>query len=273
MLGPNGSGKTSLHPGAARPAAAVRAAARSRASPGGQPAHRLHPAAAGDRRQPDAARPRPGRPRPGRAPLGRRLAQPPRTPGRAWTRRWSPSARRGTPTRRSACSPAASSSGCGWRRRWSATPSVLLCDEPLLSLDLAHQRVVSDLIDARRRAADTAVLFVTHEINPILPLVDRVLYLVDGRFRIGTPDEVMTSRTLSELYRTERRGGPRARPDPRGRRAARCARTSRTTWRMRADGELLRLRADRWSCWATSSRCSSRAPCSGWWPGCSARSW
>jgi zinc/manganese transport system ATP-binding protein len=47
------------------------------------------------------------------------------------------------------------------------------------------------------------VLFVTHEINPILPLVDRVLYLVDGRFRIGTPDEVMTSEVLSELYRTQ----------------------------------------------------------------------
>lgn len=82
-------------------------------------------------------------------------------------------------------------------------PDVLLCDEPLLSLDLAHQRVVSELIDARRRAADTAVLFVTHEINPVLPAVDRVLYLVDGRFRIGTPDEVMNSATLSELYGTE----------------------------------------------------------------------
>ncbi|SDD83416.1 metal ABC transporter ATP-binding protein [Actinokineospora iranica] len=79
-------------------------------------------------------------------------------------------------------------------------PTVLLCDEPLLSLDLAHQRAVSTLIDARRRAADTAVLFVTHEINPVLPLVDRILYLVDGHFRIGLPEEVMTSETLSQLY-------------------------------------------------------------------------
>ncbi len=82
-------------------------------------------------------------------------------------------------------------------------PSVLLCDEPLLSLDLAHQQVVSSLIDRRRRSANTAVVFVTHEINPVLPLVDRVLYLVDGRFRIGTTDEVMTSATLSTLYRTD----------------------------------------------------------------------
>jgi zinc/manganese transport system ATP-binding protein len=80
-------------------------------------------------------------------------------------------------------------------------PEVLLCDEPLLSLDLANQQVVSSLIDRRRRAANTAVLFVTHEINPVLPMVDRILYLVDGRFRIGRPDEVMTAETLSQLYR------------------------------------------------------------------------
>ncbi len=82
-------------------------------------------------------------------------------------------------------------------------PAVLLCDEPLLSLDLAHQATVTALIDQRRRAAGTAVVFVTHEINPILPLVDRVLYLVDGRFRIGPTDEVMTSAVLSALYGTQ----------------------------------------------------------------------
>ncbi|KZB83381.1 metal ABC transporter ATP-binding protein [Amycolatopsis regifaucium] len=81
-------------------------------------------------------------------------------------------------------------------------PEVLLCDEPLLSLDLAHQRAVSELIDERRRSANTAVLFVTHEINPILSYVDRMLYLVNGQFRVGKPDEVMNSETLSELYGT-----------------------------------------------------------------------
>jgi zinc/manganese transport system ATP-binding protein len=82
----------------------------------------------------------------------------------------------------------------------STDPSVLLCDEPLLSLDLAHQRMVVDLIDRRRREHDTAVLFVTHEINPILPLVDLVLYVTNGEFRLGPPDEVMTSEVLSDLY-------------------------------------------------------------------------
>lgn len=81
-------------------------------------------------------------------------------------------------------------------------PRILLCDEPLLSLDLHHQRAVTELIDARRRAHDTAVVFVTHEINPVLGLVDRVLYLAPGGHRVGTPDEVLTSEALSRLYGT-----------------------------------------------------------------------
>ncbi|WP_053850822.1 metal ABC transporter ATP-binding protein [Streptomyces sp. NRRL B-24085] len=81
-------------------------------------------------------------------------------------------------------------------------PRVLLCDEPLLSLDLHHQRAVTELVDARRRSHGTAVVFVTHEINPVLDLVDRVLYLAPGGHRVGTPDEVLTSASLSELYGT-----------------------------------------------------------------------
>lgn len=79
-------------------------------------------------------------------------------------------------------------------------PSVLLCDEPLASLDLANQQRVSRLIDRRRHSHGTAVLFVTHEINPVLPYADRVVYIVDGRFRIGSTDEVMTSEVLTGLY-------------------------------------------------------------------------
>lgn len=82
-------------------------------------------------------------------------------------------------------------------------PQVLLCDEPLLSLDLAHQQAVTALIDSRRRAAGTSVVFVTHEVNPVLPLVDRILYLVGGRWAIGVPDEVMTSERLSAMYGTD----------------------------------------------------------------------
>jgi len=81
-------------------------------------------------------------------------------------------------------------------------PLLLLCDEPLLSLDLQHQRGVSELIDKRRRTHNTAVVFVTHDVNPVLDVVDRILYLAGGQFRQGTPDEVLRSDVLSELYGT-----------------------------------------------------------------------
>lgn len=81
-------------------------------------------------------------------------------------------------------------------------PALLLCDEPLMSLDLHHQRGVSELIDARRRDHATAVVFVTHDVNPVLGMVDRVLYLAHGRFTIGEPDAVLRSEGLSALYGT-----------------------------------------------------------------------
>ena len=85
----------------------------------------------------------------------------------------------------------------------AADPALLLCDEPLLSLDLANQQVVSELLDRHRRESGAAVVFVTHDVNPVLPAVDRVLYLAGGAWAIGSVDEVMTSETLSALYGTE----------------------------------------------------------------------
>lgn len=81
-------------------------------------------------------------------------------------------------------------------------PALILADEPLLSLDLASQRIVVDLLDRRRRDAGTPVVFVTHDVNPILRVADRVLYLAPGRWAMGTPDEVLTTETLSRLYDT-----------------------------------------------------------------------
>ncbi len=79
-------------------------------------------------------------------------------------------------------------------------PAVLLCDEPLLSLDPGHQRSVVDLIQRRKLEHGTAVVFVTHELNPILTATDRVLYITEGGFRLGSVDDVMTSQSLSDLY-------------------------------------------------------------------------
>jgi zinc/manganese transport system ATP-binding protein len=79
-------------------------------------------------------------------------------------------------------------------------PRLVLCDEPLTSLDLANQRAVVQLIDRHRHGTGAAVLFVTHDINPVLGRVDRILYLAGGRFMLGTPEDVLDSEVLSDLY-------------------------------------------------------------------------
>jgi zinc/manganese transport system ATP-binding protein len=79
-------------------------------------------------------------------------------------------------------------------------PALLLCDEPLTSLDLANQQAVIGLIDRHRVQHDAAVLLVTHDINPVLDAVDRILYIANGRFTLGTPGEVLRSDVLSDLY-------------------------------------------------------------------------
>lgn len=84
----------------------------------------------------------------------------------------------------------------------ASNPKVLLCDEPLLSLDMHHQKAVSELVAQQAKANGTAVVFVTHEINPILEHVDRVLYLAGGRFTLGAPADVMRTEVLSKLYQT-----------------------------------------------------------------------
>ncbi|MEJ5998911.1 metal ABC transporter ATP-binding protein [Corynebacterium sp. H130] len=82
-------------------------------------------------------------------------------------------------------------------------PDLLLCDEPLLSLDPGAQQRTVALLDARRQEHGTAVLFVTHGINPILNVVDRVLYLGPYGHTLGPVEEVMRSEVLSELYRAQ----------------------------------------------------------------------
>jgi zinc/manganese transport system ATP-binding protein len=81
-----------------------------------------------------------------------------------------------------------------------ARPKLLLLDEPLANLDLrAGQEVVALLarIAAEQRIA---VLISAHEMNPLLPVMDRIVYLAGGRAASGTTAEVVRADVLSELY-------------------------------------------------------------------------
>ncbi|HEU5357456.1 MAG TPA: ABC transporter ATP-binding protein [Actinocrinis sp.] len=81
-------------------------------------------------------------------------------------------------------------------------PGLLLLDEPLDSLDLPNQASVAALIHRICREANVAVVMVAHDVNPILPYLDRVVYIASGGAACGTPQEVITTETLTRLYST-----------------------------------------------------------------------
>ncbi|MDH6131381.1 zinc/manganese transport system ATP-binding protein [Kitasatospora sp. MAA4] len=81
-------------------------------------------------------------------------------------------------------------------------PRLLLLDEPLDSLDLPNQSAVAALLGRICHQEGVAVLMVAHDVNPILHHLDRVVYIAEGGAVSGTPAEVITSQTLTRLYRT-----------------------------------------------------------------------
>jgi len=79
-------------------------------------------------------------------------------------------------------------------------PRLLLLDEPLDSLDLSNQSSVAALVQRICKTEGVTVLLVAHDVNPILPYLDRVIYFAAGGAVEGTPREVITDATLSRLY-------------------------------------------------------------------------
>jgi zinc/manganese transport system ATP-binding protein len=81
-----------------------------------------------------------------------------------------------------------------------ARPRLLLLDEPLANLDLGSAHEVVALLARIAKEQQIAVLISAHEINPLLPVMDRVVYLANGRAVSGTTDEVIRADVLSKLY-------------------------------------------------------------------------
>jgi zinc/manganese transport system ATP-binding protein len=79
-------------------------------------------------------------------------------------------------------------------------PRILLLDEPLASLDVRNQVGIAQLVATLAKARNMAVMLIAHDVNPLLPVLDRVIYIARGRLTIGPPKEVITSETLSRLY-------------------------------------------------------------------------
>ena len=79
-------------------------------------------------------------------------------------------------------------------------PRILLLDEPLISLDPHFREAVIAAVWRLQKSDGVTVLFTAHDLNPLLGVMDRVLYLGNGRAAIGTVDEIVTEAVLSRLY-------------------------------------------------------------------------
>ncbi len=79
-------------------------------------------------------------------------------------------------------------------------PQLLLLDEPLASLDPSSATEIATLLRRISRDTGIAVLMSAHEINTLVPVMDRVIYLAGGRAAAGPVAEVIRSDVLSRLY-------------------------------------------------------------------------
>ncbi len=79
-------------------------------------------------------------------------------------------------------------------------PKLLLLDEPLANLDLRSAQEVVTLLARITREQQIAVLISAHDMNPLLAVMDRIVYLAQGRAASGATGEVVRSSVLSELY-------------------------------------------------------------------------
>lgn len=81
-----------------------------------------------------------------------------------------------------------------------AKPKLLLLDEPLANLDISAEQGVVSLLRTIATNQHIAVLISAHEMNPLLPVMDRVVYVASGRAASGSTEEVVRQDVLSALY-------------------------------------------------------------------------
>jgi zinc/manganese transport system ATP-binding protein len=79
-------------------------------------------------------------------------------------------------------------------------PELLLLDEPLANLDLRAAQEVVALLSDLARTQRIAVLVSAHDMNPLLPVMDRVVYLAGGHAAVGPTEAVVRADVLSALY-------------------------------------------------------------------------
>ena len=79
-------------------------------------------------------------------------------------------------------------------------PKLLLLDEPLANLDISSEQGIVSVLARLARAEQVAVLLSAHDMNPLMPVMDRIVYVAAGRVAVGAADEVVQPEVLSRLY-------------------------------------------------------------------------
>lgn len=79
-------------------------------------------------------------------------------------------------------------------------PDLLLLDEPLANLDIKRGSQLIKLVDTVVKKEGLAAMLIAHDINPLLPVINRIIYIANGKVVSGRPDEIVNSKTLSKLY-------------------------------------------------------------------------
>jgi zinc/manganese transport system ATP-binding protein len=81
-----------------------------------------------------------------------------------------------------------------------SNPDILLLDEPLSNLDLRRETELLHLVDQVVRSRGVTAMLIAHNINPLLPHLDEVMYIANGKIATGKSSEVLTSESLTALY-------------------------------------------------------------------------
>lgn len=79
-------------------------------------------------------------------------------------------------------------------------PKLLLLDEPLANLDIRREAQLIRLVDTVAKQQNLAVVLIAHDINPLLPVVNRIIYIANGKVVSGLPEEIINGPSLSSLY-------------------------------------------------------------------------
>jgi zinc/manganese transport system ATP-binding protein len=82
-------------------------------------------------------------------------------------------------------------------------PDVLLLDEPLSNLDIRRAEELVQLVNKVVRSRNVTAMLVAHDINPLLPYLDQVVYVANGKVAAGAAKEVLTTERLTALYDTQ----------------------------------------------------------------------